>query len=176
MSKLKKKPRQQIESEFRGLHLLKYKSAEEMEPVIRDYFEKEDRAKQDYTVAGLLLHLGFGSRKTLEDYRCREEFHELINRALLHIEDRLNKKLIKGQGIVAGQIFDLKVNHKWRDKDEQRPDTENQGKVIIVPVLPGALDMQQWSQFYQQMIDAQRPASQPPEIIDVEPAALPAEP
>ncbi len=171
MSRFKKKKLEALRTEFRGLHLMKYQTAEELDAAMKEYFADRDAKGLDYTVAGLISHLGFSSRQTLESYRCREEFHELVERAFLHIEDQRNQQLVKGQGVVAGQIFDLKVNHKWRDKDPEERRAEDQQKVIIVPVLPGSLDMAQWSAFYKQMIDAQKAQldTQASEIIDISP-------
>lgn len=164
--KFKKKPLDDLRVQFRGLHRMKYQAAEELDRAMREYFDRQDAAGLSYTVAGLVSHLGFSSRQTLEDYRCREEFHEVVERAFLHIEDQRNQQLVKGQGVVAGQIFDLKVNHKWRDKDAERPDDRGPNKVIVVPVLPGSLDMGQWAAFYKQMIESR---SQPAESIDITP-------
>ena len=171
MSRLRKKKLDRLRTEFRGLHNLKYTSAQEMEPVIKEYFDHADSVQKHYTVAGLISHLGFSSRQTLEDYRKREEFHELVERAFLHIEDQRNQQLIAGQGVVAGQIFDLKMNHGWRDKDVQNQDTGG-NKVIVVPVLPGALDMQQWAQFYQGMIEARKPAAIDVQKQDTQPRTV----
>jgi hypothetical protein len=179
MGKFKRTPPRKnvplLREKFRGLHRMKYSSPTEFDDAVRAYFDKRDAEERSYTVAGLIEHLGFCSRQTLEDYRGREEFHEIVERAFLHIEDQRNEQLVKGQGVVAGQIFDLKANHKWRDKDEVK-DQSDGTKVIIMPIMPGSLDMAAWQTAWRNMLDAKHSAPeslpsapQAPDIIDITP-------
>lgn len=101
-----------------------YKTAEEMQLVIDDYFDGEDIP----TVAGLTLALGFCTRKSLFDYEGKEEFVNTVKRAKLRIEGFLEHRLIEGKGQVAGVIFNLKNNFSWRD----RHDVDHSGEIKVV--------------------------------------------
>lgn len=115
----------------------KYKSAEEMQKVIDEYFEscfrvmrnKEGEAIIDtrtekycyeqykpFTVSGLAYALGI-DRRTLLNYSDKDEFFPTIKRAKNRIEVFLEESLITG-GSCSGIIFNLKNNYDWKDKLE----------------------------------------------------------
>lgn len=175
MRPFKRKPIEDVRRKFVGLAMMKYTDPAVLAAKCTEYFDMRDEAGKSYTVAGLISHLGFASRATLQAYREREEFHEVVERALLHIEDQRNEQLVKGQGVVAGQIFDLKVNHGWKDKDASEGHSGPHTKVVVVPIMPGSMDMAQWQLAWQQMLDQKQQASieasqvQDDEIIDVSP-------
>ena len=129
-----------------------YKSPEEMEPVIEEYFELCDAAMgyhidkrtgkemtfqkaKPYTMAGLCYHLGFCSAEALSDYAAKgPEWHVLYKRVKLRILTQRNEQLIEKTGIPAGIIFDLKNNHGWKDKTE----TEHNVSDALVELLGAA--------------------------------------
>ena len=93
----------------------KYKSSEEMQEIIEEYFEISKNDKEPLTITGLALHLGFESRQSIYDYEKNGEYSYTIKRARLKIENFAEKKLF---GISpTGAIFALK-NFGWRDKQE----------------------------------------------------------
>lgn len=128
----------------------KFQSVEQMETAIEAYFlECDERTIQTvtrkgdvvtlkhpepYTVTGLALVLGI-DRHTLLDYEAEErvdefgdEFHPTIKRAKERIHHDLERRLYDGEGYGPGQIFGLKNNYDWSDKQE----IEHTGKREIV--------------------------------------------
>lgn len=114
----------------------KFDTVEALEERIIDYFEslipesikrvienedgeeetiKEMQLPEPPTITGLALFLGFCDKKSLYDYRKKEEFSYSIRRALTvvenHYETTLNYKS------PTGAIFALK-NMDWADKTE----------------------------------------------------------
>lgn len=104
----------------------KYKTAEEMQVVIDDYFDNLP-TKQMFigdklrdmpliTITGLCLHLGFEHRTSFYKYEDKEEFRYTIKKARLRIENDYEMGLKLGNNN-AGNIFGLK-NFGWKDKQE----------------------------------------------------------
>jgi hypothetical protein len=116
-----------------------YKSAEEMELKINEYFdscseevevdenEKKNirRSSEPFTITGLALFLGFESRQSLFDYEKNEEYTYIIKRARLVIENRYEQSLA-GQS-PTGSIFALK-NMGWKDRQEIEHSEKKLGK------------------------------------------------
>jgi hypothetical protein len=91
----------------------KFKSPDEMVPLIDKYFKEADDRKQPYTVPGLAYSLGFNRRQSPADYaRKYPEFVSTIKKAFLRIEAQRNIQLLT-EGNVAGKIFDLCNNFGW---------------------------------------------------------------
>ena len=78
---------------------------------VDQYFEEE---KDNATWSGLALYMGFSSRDSLNDYKKKEGFSDPIKKALLRIEQKYEKAMMKQP---AGAIFALK-NFGWKDKQE----------------------------------------------------------
>jgi len=78
---------------------------------VDQYFEEE---KDNATWSGLALYMGFCSRDSLNDYKKKEGFSDPIKKALLRIEQKYEKAMMK---YPAGSIFALK-NFNWKDKQE----------------------------------------------------------
>lgn len=92
-----------------------YNSPEELSIKIEQYFEELKAEKEEPTVTGLALYLGFESRQSLYDYGKREEFSYIIKRAKLRVENGYEKALRLNNA--TGPIFALK-NMGWKDKTE----------------------------------------------------------
>lgn len=88
---------------------LKYQSVEELEQAIDEYF---DSNPDNPTQSGLALHLGFSSRKSLYNYKDREQFLHTIKKAFLRIDCQHEKRLYEHGN--TGSIFYLK-NRGWSD-------------------------------------------------------------
>jgi len=104
----------------------KFKSPEELQKKIDEYFEKGVRTKVKIvgnttveipvpTITGLVLYLGFADRQSMFDYEKKEAFTCTIKKARTFIE-REYEELLQTNN-VAGAIFALK-NMGWRDKQE----------------------------------------------------------
>lgn len=102
----------------------KFKSAEELEAKIVEYFDQVGWTKEadmdepiyvNPSVNGLAIYLGFSGKQGLYDNRSKPEFSFLIKKAIsiveLHYEESLNSKSC------TGAIFALK-NMGWKDKQE----------------------------------------------------------
>lgn len=117
----------------------KYKTLEELENAIQEYF---DKCKTEYekdeegkvmvttknvpivkynppTITGLALALGFQSRQALINYEgYGEEYHYTIKKAKLFIENYIERGSLVGELHPIVSIFNLKNNYAWRDKQE----------------------------------------------------------
>lgn len=91
---------------------LKYKTVEEIEPLIESYFNSVPI--EEWTITGLALALDT-SRQTLLDYEGRDEFSDTIKKAKEMVENSYEIDLKKSGR--TGTIFALK-NFNWKDKAE----------------------------------------------------------
>lgn len=129
---------------------LKYKSKEELQVAIDNYFKScsgtmltdEDGQpvlnkygeavfinQKPPTVTGLALALGFNSRQALLNYQGRKEFNDTITRAKAFCEEYAESRLFDRDGS-NGAKFSLTNNFKgWREKPEEQAD--NTGVTII---------------------------------------------
>jgi len=91
----------------------KYETPEQLETKILEYFTSIDTETGNYpTVTGLALFLGFCSRQGLYEYRDKDEFSDLVKRALTVVESHYETRL--NSGAPTGAIFALK-NMNWKD-------------------------------------------------------------
>ncbi|MEF3695534.1 terminase small subunit [Desulfolutivibrio sp.] len=129
-----------------------YSSVEEMQEVIDAYFTMADEKGWPYTIPDLALALGFTSRQSLLNYSCKPEYMDTIKRAKLRIEGQRARQLVQGQGVVAGQIFDLKNNFGWRDQQAQEPmrgaTTLVQNNIGLSGMPPEPKDIKEWERWY----------------------------
>ena len=113
---------------------LKYKSVEDMQRKIDEYFAACDgipyydddglpmvTPKGDIvyrvppsppTVTGLALHLGFASRQALINYQGRPAYNDAIMRAKLRIDAYAEGRLYDRDGVKGAQ-FTLTCNYGW---------------------------------------------------------------
>lgn len=116
---------------------LKYKTAEEMQKGIDEYFElcqpkyatdAEGKVLKDSrgnpimelnppTITGLALHLGFCNRSAMYDYEARGEFCHAVKTARSRCEQWVETNGLQGNTPPAMAIFALK-NYGWSDKQE----------------------------------------------------------
>ena len=134
----------------------KFTSAEELGTIITQYFDwiegkyhiiqKEtkgiltdekvwDREPEPATIAGLAFHLGFTSRKQMEQYEANGKYGELIQRARLRVMADYEKKLHVASS--SGAIFALKSLGWISEENHQPTEATNLGiKVEIVTSGP----------------------------------------
>lgn len=91
---------------------LKFKTVEEIKPLIESYFN--NTPKEEWTITGLALALDT-SRQTLINLEGRGEFFDTIKRAKDIVENGYEVDLKKHGR--TGTIFALK-NFDWKDKNE----------------------------------------------------------
>ncbi len=107
----------------------RYKSPEELGEAIDAYFAEH---KEDPTITGLALHLGFLSRQAINNYEgYSAEFHDVVKRAKLRVECSYEVGLRKQA--CAGSIFALKnMGQPWTDKQEL---TGKDGAALLPPQI-----------------------------------------
>ena len=123
-----------------------YNTAEEMQEIIDDYFEKckgrvltddeQGIIRDKYgipvfvdvrppTITGLALALGFTSRQALLNYQAKEEFVDTIMRAKARVECYAEERLFDKDG-ANGAKFSLANNFEgWKEKKEIEADVTN---------------------------------------------------
>lgn len=96
-----------------------YKNPKDLEKKIVEYFDYCIEKKQNITVSGLTLYVGFNSRDTLHSYKNRKEYSDIIKRATLAVAEAYEQELYSFK--FGGAIFALKNIDKenWKDKTEQ---------------------------------------------------------
>lgn len=94
----------------------KYKTREEFQKVIDEYFAKCDEEHKPYTMSGLALALDL-DRTTLVRYGDKDLFADLVKKAKARVERMLEENLYR-VGNNSGIIFNLKNNYGWRDQIE----------------------------------------------------------
>ena len=93
---------------------LKFKTVEELQQKIDNYFASCDEQEEPITITGLALALDT-TRETLCDYEEKDEYSDTVKRAKLRVQHAYEKRLVKrGNG---GDIFALK-NFGWKDTKE----------------------------------------------------------
>jgi hypothetical protein len=129
-----------------------YSSVQKMQAAIDAYFNMADEKGWPYTIPDLALALGFTSRQSLLNYSCKPEYMDTIKRAKLRIEGQRARQLVQGQGMVAGQIFDLKNNFGWRDQQDHEPErvatTLVQNNIGLPGMPPEPKDIAEWERWY----------------------------
>lgn len=113
----------------------KYTDVETMRAKIDAYFDRCAKEEKPLTVTGLARALGM-TRQGLLDYEERGDFADTIKDAKAAVEEFLETKLF-GQA-VAGVIFNLKNNFKWKDKQEH--DLSGSMTMTVVTGVPRAPD------------------------------------
>lgn len=110
-----------------------FESVEQLEQKINEYFDScqpesfgDQVILNPPTVTGLALFLGFAQRKSLLDYKAKEEFCNTIKRAISCVENGYEQRL--SSTTPTGAIFALK-NMGWQDKQEI--DQINRGEQTI---------------------------------------------
>lgn len=132
----------------------KYTDPEELKAKIEEYFEMcegellrnadgdpvLDRFQQPIflnrkqpTSAGLARALGFGSRKSLFDYKGKKQFEGIIKNAMLYLEEKTEERLFDKDG-ANGAKFSLQNNFRWRDGNKD--DAEKAPSVTIINDIP----------------------------------------
>jgi hypothetical protein len=95
---------------------LKFKTVEELQTKVKEYFETCDEKGKPYTITGLALSLDT-TRQGLMNYQERDEFYDTIKKAKLQCENYAEEQLFVGKN-TAGVIFNMKNNYGWVDKQE----------------------------------------------------------
>lgn len=93
---------------------LNFKSVEELQQKIDNYFNSCDEENEPITITGLALALDT-TRETLCDYEEKDEFSDTVKRAKLRVHNAYEKRLVRRGN--SGDIFALK-NFGWKDKSE----------------------------------------------------------
>lgn len=96
----------------------KNETPEIMQEKVDEYFKKMDKEGKPYTITGLALALDFSSLDSLLNFdrkgKEKKEFNRVIKKAKLRVQNQIENRLYT-QRQVAGSIFSLKANYKWKD-------------------------------------------------------------
>ena len=134
----------------------KFKSAEEIQGLIDEYFESckgeplivDDKPFLDKngfpvlinarppTVTGLALALGFHSRQTLLNYQGKKEFVDTITRAKMRVEEYCETRLFDRDG-QRGAEFNLRYNFRWAQEEKNGGDEDSASGVVMIPEVGG---------------------------------------
>ena len=93
-------------------------TVEEFKNKSLEYFDECRALDEAPSIAGLAFHLGFSSKQSIFDYRKDPEYAHEANRATLFIEAWLNKKAVNKETFTPGQLFILKSNFGYEDKQQ----------------------------------------------------------
>lgn len=116
------------EKELRTGRPRKYKTPEEMQVRIDEYFDSFEKP----TICGLTLALGFIERKALLNYEgYGKEFYAIIKRAKTVVEDYYERNLSINTR-ATGAIFALK-NFDWSDRQDIRIEDSPFRLIIELP-------------------------------------------
>lgn len=99
---------------------------------VDEYFAKCAETGELVTITGLAVYLDT-DRKTLYNYRSKDEFFPTIKRALTRCEQAVETLALQGKLNPAMSIFTLKNNYGWVDKSEV-----DQKIDVVQPILGGA--------------------------------------
>lgn len=107
---------------------LSFKTPEELENAVNQYFAECEVKEKPKTMSGLALALGI-DRKTLVNYSNKDEYFPTIKKARQTVEQQNEEMLVSGKGNATGIIFNMKNNFGWVDK------TEQENRVILKQAL-----------------------------------------
>ena len=93
---------------------LKFETPEKMEAIINAYFLKCAEKETIPTMSGIGVALDV-ARSTIQDYRERDGYDEVLRRAKGICERHLEERLLSGKNPI-GAIFILKNGYGWKDK------------------------------------------------------------
>ena len=141
----------------------KFKTVEEMEIKINEYFEmcdnhtitktiKGKKGEEDtivevndpqpYTVPGLAVYLGYATRFSIQDLKEHKRFSQVIKKALGRIENQRLQQALTRKRSEPVSIFDLKCNFGYQEKQQLELTGPGGGPIAITafPPEPGALE------------------------------------
>jgi len=95
-----------------------YSSPEEMQEKLNDYYADCELREAPLTIPGMAYFLGFEDRHSISEYANFPEFTATIKKARMKVEQQRVENLVSGKGSTPGQIFDLKNNFDYKDKQE----------------------------------------------------------
>ena len=107
---------------------LKY-TATELQTKVDEYFATESKP----TIAGLAVFLEM-DRQTLYNYRERDEFFDILKRAVNMVEAKYEGRLIY-ENNPTGVIFALK-NMGWKDKTESEVRVDGGVQLVFTDATP----------------------------------------
>jgi len=139
----------------RGGRPLKFKSVEELQRKIDEYFDYCDKNGKPYTVTGLAVFLDT-SRDILIAYEERDEFSNAIKKAKQRIEAYAEEQLFTNRN-TAGIIFNMVNNFGWKNRQDVSADIGNKdGKPFEVAHNLRSLSPEELAQLEQLLSRAEK--------------------
>jgi len=113
---------------------VKYKTPEEMQVIIDNFFVQCIDDELHPTVTGLALALDL-TREGLINYENKDDtgFYDTVKKAKLRVEAHIEQRLYHNNA--TGCIFNLKNNFGWKDKTEQEMSGGLEIKGIDVAII-----------------------------------------
>lgn len=124
---------------------VKFKTVEDLQKVIDEYFEFQDNraiqvtnkdgktymitSKAPYTMAGLARRVGL-SRQGLMEYKGKKGFSDAIRAARERIHEDVEERLMDTKN-EKGAIFNLKNNFGWKDESKQELEGKFDGNITV---------------------------------------------
>lgn len=97
---------------------LKFKTVEELDQKIEEYFNNCDKNNKPYSMTGLALALDT-FRSVLLDYAEKDDYSYSIKKAKQRCENWVEENALLNKVNPTSAIFNLKNNYKgWKDKSE----------------------------------------------------------
>ena len=111
-----------------------FKSVEELEEMIRKYYERCELKEKPLTLSGLAVFLGI-DRKTLYNYSIKDAYFPTIKVAKDIIQADMEERALNGQSNATFSIFALKNNYGWQNVDKIESENVNTNKNIDLSSL-----------------------------------------
>lgn len=116
----------------------KFLSVEHLAERLNAYFDKMELRGKKPTVVSMALELGYSSKaKLLTELRSDSNFANNLEAAVTYIESMRNEELLEPGASTSGIIFDLKNNHNWAEKSEQKVEQATDTLALLVQSLQG---------------------------------------
>lgn len=103
---------------------LAFSTTEELEDMIRRYYERCELKEKPLTLSGLAVFLGI-DRKTLYNYSQKDDFFPTIKVAKDIIQADMEERALNGQSNATFSIFALKNNYGWQNVDKIESENVN---------------------------------------------------
>lgn len=105
-----------------------YKTNEELEIAISEYFQYCYDSKIKFTISGLVLFCGFSDRKSFYEYEIKPEFTHTIKKARALIT--MHYELALQEAFPQGAIFALK-NLGWNAEEQIETTVKKKVKFVV---------------------------------------------
>ncbi len=130
---------------------LTIQSAEQFDNLVDSYVAMCQDSNTPLTLTGMILALGFYSKKSFYEYGHREQFVNSVTRARMIIENSYEQKLHSSPKDINGSSMQFALkNMDWSDKVDVNHGGQPQNPIVAATVTTN--DPAELSKIYQQMM------------------------